>query len=177
MSIFAELADALAPSSSAEDKQKARARAQQIAKPGDWFSMIIDHHLKLEDAFAVVKATNDEAGRRDAQKKLGIILTGHANAEESVIYPAMVESGEDRHALHGYTEQAQVKIDMASLGALPAMSQSYNDKLEAIREAVAHHMFEEEGTWYPDLAKSASTTEQAELTKKYSEEYNRYVGT
>lgn len=175
MSIFSDIVDSVTPSESQEDRVTARAEARRLATPGDWLSAILDHHLQLEEAFAAVKTARDAALRQAAQKDLGVLLTGHAIAEEAVIYPAMAETGEKRHASHGYTEQATVKMEMAELEKLEPMSQDYLDKLEAIRAAVAHHMYEEEGTWFPAL-KQADGASDATLTERYKEEFDRYVG-
>jgi len=57
------------------------------------------------------------------------------------------------------------------------MSQSYLDKLELIRSAVTHHMYEEEGTWFLELKEKLPHTAQAKLTERFREEFERYVGT
>ncbi|RHW16585.1 hemerythrin domain-containing protein [Sphingomonas gilva] len=176
MSVLDKVIAAVTPPEGEEARADARQRARATAQPGDWFSLILDHHLKLEDAFAAVKAAGDPASRRAAQKHLGVVLTGHAIAEEAVIYPAMGETGEKMHAELGYNEQAMVKMQMAMLEALDPMSQDYLDKLEHIRGAVAHHMYQEEGTWFIDLKESAPMAEQATLTARYKEEWDRYVG-
>jgi hypothetical protein len=56
------------------------------------------------------------------------------------------------------------------------MTQDYLDKLEHIRGAVAHHVYEEEGTWFLELKQKASSAEQARLSQRYEEEFSRYVG-
>ena len=71
--------------------------------------MILAHHQQIEAAFAAVKSATTAATRVAAQKKLGIILTGHSNAEESVIYPALTVANEKGHAAMAYTEQAAAK--------------------------------------------------------------------
>ena len=88
MSVLDKVIAAVTPPESDEDRAEARAKARATAEPGDWFSMILDHHLLLEDAFAATKTAGDAASRTAALKKLGIILTGHAIAEESVVYPS-----------------------------------------------------------------------------------------
>jgi hemerythrin superfamily protein len=105
-----------------------------------------------------------------------VILTGHSNAEESVIYPALTKVNEKGHAGMAYTEQAAAKTQMALLEALTPMTQEYLDKLEHIRGAVAHHVYEEEGTWFPELQEKAPAEAQAKLTQRYEEEFSRYVG-
>jgi hypothetical protein len=41
---------------------------------------------------------------------------------------------------------------------------------------VAHHVYEEEGEWFLDLRERASEPQQSELTQRYAEEFERYVG-
>jgi hypothetical protein len=76
----------------------------------------------------------------------------------------------------GYTEQAMVKMQMAALEKLDPMSQDFDDKLEHIRGAVAHHMYEEEGTWFVDLKEQVPAADQDMITQRYTEEWQRYVG-
>lgn len=176
MSVLDKMIAAVTPPESDEARAEARANARAAAEPGDWFSMILDHHLLLEDAFAATKTAGDATSRTAALKKLGVILTGHAGAEETVVYPGLSASDQTGHADMGYTEQAMVKMQMAALEKLDPMSQDFDDKLEHIRGAVAHHMYEEEGTWFLDMKKEAPAADQAMMTKRYTEEWQRYVG-
>jgi hypothetical protein len=176
MSIIDRFIAALAPPESAEDRLEARTKATRAALPGDWLDQILQHHMDLEDAFDDVKAAVDAHARTGALKQLGVLLTGHAIAEEAVIYPALAQDDEKPHAAAGYDEQAMVKVQMALLEQLDPMSQDFIDKLEHIEGAVAHHMYAEEGNWFLDLKASASPEQQARLTKRYAEEFQRYVG-
>lgn len=175
MSIIDDTVAALTPAPSEEDRAQARDRARSIAQPGDWLSLILDHHVQLEDGFARTLSESSADGRKSAFKQLGILITGHAGAEESVIYPAMDMTRETRHADHAYNEQVTVKKEMAALEQLDPMSADFTEKLEGVRTAVAHHMIEEEGTWFPDLHE-ASDADQQMLTQRYREEFDRYVG-
>ena len=175
MSVLDKVIAAVTPPESEESRREARAKAQAAAKPGDWLSMILMHHQQIEAAFADVKAATTAATRVAAQKKLGIVLTGHSNAEESVIYPALTVADEKGHATMAYTEQAAAKTQMALLENLEPMSQDYLDKLEHIRGAVAHHVYEEEGTWFLELKDKATVADQTKLAARYDEEFRRYV--
>lgn len=176
MSMFDKVIAAVTPPESDEDRLEARTKAQAAATPGDWLSLILEHHLDIEDAFEAVKMASDASTRTAALKQLGVVLTGHAIAEETVIYPALADSGEKGHAGIGYDEQAMTKVQMALLEKLDPMSQDFLDKLEHIEGAVAHHVYAEEGNWFLDLKQSVSDTDQAMLASRYAEEYNRYVG-
>jgi hypothetical protein len=179
MSILDKVVAAVTPPESEEARMEARQKARAAAGSGgsDWLSMVLHHHVQIEAAFDAVKTARDSAARVAAQKKLGVLLTGHSNAEESVLYPALALADEKGHAGMAYTEQAAAKIQMAALENLAPMSQDYLDKLEHIRGAVAHHVYEEEGTWFLELKEKVSAAEQAKLTKRYKEEFERYVGT
>ena len=174
MSFLDKVIAAVTPMESEEERMDARRKAESMAEPGSWFDKIIDHHRQLEEAFADTLDAPDAAARKSACKALGVLLTGHAIAEESVVYPAMGATHEKAHAAMGYEEQAMVKSEMALLERLDPMSQDWTDKLTHIRDAVAHHMYEEEGTWFPELVRSGGN--QAMITQRYTEEFERYVG-
>lgn len=176
MSLLDKAIAAVTPPESDEARAQARSKARAVAKPGDWFATIIDHHVILEDAFAAAISARDAGARTTAAKQLGVILTGHAIAEESVIYPALSASGEKAHAAMGYDEQAVVKVQMAAMEKLDPMSQDWLDKLEHIRGAVAHHMYQEEGTWFLEMSQELPAADQAMLTERYIEEWERYTG-
>ena len=109
-------------------------------------------------------------------KQLGVVLTGHMIAEENAIYPAMATATSKGDADHAYTEQATVKMEMAKLEMLDPISDEFLAKLEEIRVAVAHHMIEEEGDWFPELASTMPVAEQQTMAKNYTDAYSRFVG-
>ena len=176
MSLLDKVIAAVTPPESEEARAKARAEANAAATPGDWLSMILDHHLLIEEAFAEVKAATDAASRTAALKYLGVVLTGHAIAEEAVVYPGLSDVHETRHADMGYTEQAMTKMQMAALEKMDPMSQDFLDKLGHVEGAVTHHVYQEESTWLLELKEKAPAANQAMITQRYAEEWERYVG-
>ncbi|WP_380871711.1 hypothetical protein ACFB49_26610 [Sphingomonas sp. DBB INV C78] len=176
MSVIDRLIAAVTPPESDEARYEARKKATAAAMPGDWLDQILQHHMDIEDAFLEVKTATSAAARTAALRQLGIILTGHAIAEEAAIYPVLAADGERAHATAGYKEQAMVKIQMAQLEKLDPMSKDFIAKLEHIEGAVAHHIYAEEGNWFLDLKETSSAADQAKLTKRYADEYSRYVG-
>ncbi len=175
MSILDKVVAAVTPPESDEQRAEARAKARNAATDGDWLSLVLEHHMQIEAAFTAVKAATDAASRLDAQKRLGLILTGHSIAEEAVIYPALVKAHEQAHSTKAYTEQSAAKVQMALLEDLEPMSQEYLDKLEHIRGAVAHHVYEEEGTWFVELKEKLPPADQTKITFRYQQEFSRYT--
>jgi hemerythrin superfamily protein len=177
MSIFDKVVAAVTPPESDDARREARQKAQAAATAGDWLSLVLQHHRQIESAFDAVRSATEPSIRAAAMKRLGVILTGHSNAEESVLYPALVRADEKGHATMAYNEQAAAKTQMGELEFIDPMSEDYLDKLEHIRGAVAHHMYEEEGTWFLELKEKAAADDQLKLTQRFKEEFDRYVGT
>jgi hypothetical protein len=175
MSISDQIVVAVAPRERDRAHKDARAKALQLATPGTWLAMVLEHHGQIEEAFAEVKAAASLMERVAAQHTLAVILTGHANAEESVLYPALAGADKRAHAVAAYAEQAHAKMQMAALEQLPPMSQDYLDLLEQTRRAVSQHIYEEEHFWLLELKSKVSAAAQSKLTMRYMEEFDRYV--
>jgi hemerythrin superfamily protein len=176
MTILDKVIAAVTPTESQQDRDNARAQARAAANDSPWLQRVLQHHQEIESAFAAVKDAADANGRRRAQKWLGTLLTGHSMAEEAVLYPAMALSDQKAHATAAYTEQSGAKVNLAALEEMDPMGQDYLDKLEHVRTAVAHHVYEEESDWFPALARQGDTVLQARLSTRYSEEFDRYMG-
>jgi hemerythrin superfamily protein len=174
MSLIDKVVAAVTPPESEEKRRAARAKARAAAGQNDWLAQVLDHHEQIETLFGEVRIAPDTTSRQQALKELALVLTGHANAEEAVIYPALVHFDHKVHGMAGYTEQAGAKANLGELEYLDPMSSEFLDKLEHIRGAVAHHMYEEESDRFLDL-KQLSAGNQARLTARYMEEFDRYV--
>jgi len=174
-SVVDKVVDAVTPTPSDEKRAEARRKAQALASPGDWLSVILDHHRDIEAAFAATRAAAG-LSRTAEMKKLRSVLSGHSIAEEAVIYPAMTEAGEKGHAVHAYNEQALAKTQMAKLEKIDPAHPDFVAKLQEIRVAVTHHMYEEEATWFPMLKKRVRPSDQSMLTARFLEEFQRYMG-
>jgi hypothetical protein len=177
MTVLAKMIAAVTPEPSDEKMQVARTKARAAAGEKGWLSLVLDHHLEIESCFSAVKKASSATARRKAQKRLSLILTGHSIAEESVIYPAMALTDQTAHSTELYTEQSAAKVQMAALENMDPMSEDYLAKLEHIRGAVAHHVYEEESECFVTLRQTADPVMQSHLTRRYKEEFEKYVGT
>jgi hypothetical protein len=153
----------------------ARTRARASAQPGDWLSLVLDHHDQIRAAFERARLAPSNGGRLSAMKGLAMVLNAHSLAEEIVLYPALALLANISHAEQAYAEQTTAKIQMASLERLDPASEAWLATLEDIRGSVLQHMFEEESTWFLEL--KASADNQAKLLARYKEEFERYSRT
>lgn len=175
MSILDKAIAAVTPPVSEEKRREAHAKARSVAEPGDWLSQILDHHEEIEQAFADTRRASTVETRRAAQKRLGVLLNGHAMAEEAVIYPSLAQAGKQGHANTAYTEQAAAKMQLAALEVMDPLSEDYLDKLGHLEGAVLTHVYQEESDWFPHMKSFAPADAQAHATARYAEEYGRYI--
>jgi hemerythrin superfamily protein len=176
MSILDKAIAAITPTEKPEERAQARTRAYELARTSPWLGRVLDQHREIESAFEAVAAATHADSRRLAQKRLAVLLTGHSLAEEAVLYPAMALGDQKAHATIALTEHSGVKVNLAALETLDPMSQDYLDKLEHVKNAVTHHVYEEESTWYPELARDTPPGDQMRLDMRFAEEFERYMG-
>jgi Hemerythrin HHE cation binding domain len=168
------IGSAMAPASESE-RRSARSRVLAASIPGDWLSLAVRHHQQIEAAFQAVVASSEISDRRAALQELARLLTGHAIAEEAVLYPALARCGEKRHAERAYSEQAQLKMQLANLHGLALPSVQFMDQIDAAYEQVLQHHYEEEAFWFIELLQSTPVEPQRELTQRFQQEFDRYV--
>jgi hypothetical protein len=174
VSIIDKIAAAVTPLPHAEKRAKATAAARQAASPGDWLSLVLDHHDQIRAAFEAGRAAKTAAERKEAFQALAMVLNGHSLAEEVVLYPALGHADHKAQAAQAYLEQTVAKNQMAELERIPPSQKAWLDKWEHIEGAVLTHMFEEESGWFLTLREEAEDTRH--LTARYAEEFERYVG-
>lgn len=175
MSILDKVIAAVVPEPTAAERAQCRARARELSSGSGWLAQVLDHHEAIEAAFASIKSASNAAARRSALKTLASILTAHSMAEEAVLYPAMALGDQKAHSTEAYTEQSAAKVQTAGLDELDPMSQDFIDKLEHLRSAVSMHVYREESDWFPELRRSGDPSLQGKLTRKYQEEFDRYL--
>ncbi len=176
MSVLDKVAAAVTPLASDEKRAEARRKADALAREHGWLQQILAHHREIEGAFAEALTASAPAARTKAAKQLGMLLTGHSMAEEAVIYPAVSQHDGKGHAAMAYEEQSMAKVQFALLEQIDPMSEEWRDKLEHIQGAVQQHVYQEEDSWFPEVAEAIDPGKSAFLTERYREEAERYFG-
>jgi len=173
MSFLDRIAAAVTPAASDESRAEARRNIEVLAADEPWIGIIVNQHKEIEASFEAARA----APSVEAVERLATLLTGHANAEEAVLYPDIADESSKTHAGMAYEEHAMTKIQLAKLKDLPPGTEEWHEKLDHIQSAVAQHIYQEEGSWMPDLAREMSPQRKARLLERYNVEYERYCGT
>ncbi|MGB5778952.1 MAG: hemerythrin domain-containing protein [Allopontixanthobacter sediminis] len=176
MSFLDRIAAAVTPAASDEQRADARRKVEELAAGENWLRMIVDQHKCIEALFEQAKQAHGASTRAQIVKQLATELTGHASAEETVVYPIVAEDSGKTHAGMAYEEHAMTKIQLAKLEKMDPLTPEWDEKLEHIRGAVAQHVYQEEDSWLPDLVENTSSEDKALLNHRYAEEYGRYCG-
>lgn len=171
MSMIDKALSSNSPAMSEAAQTESTRRARWAASPGDWLSLALDHHLEIRQCFDACREAAGRPARLAAMKRLALVLSAHSMAEELVLYPALARTGKKLEAGHAYAEQTAEKLQMAALELVDPSTESWLDKLEQIRDAVLHHMHEEERSWFLDLKEKAE--DQGYLTLRFREEFER----
>ncbi|MFB0613006.1 hemerythrin domain-containing protein [Aurantiacibacter poecillastricola] len=176
MSFLDRIAAAVTPAASDEQRAEARRKVLALSQGEQWLGMIVEQHQRIEGLFAEARSATDVETRQRSVKALATELTGHATAEEAVVYPIVAEDSGKTHAGMAYEEHAMTKIQLAKLERIDPMSEEWSEKLEHIRGAVEQHIYQEEDSWLPDLVEKTSPAKKQLLNQRYAEEYQRYCG-
>ncbi|MBL4897468.1 MAG: hemerythrin domain-containing protein [Erythrobacter sp.] len=174
MSFLDRLAASVTPAASDEQRVEARSKIESMVPGAAWLGAIVDQHKEIESLFAEARAASVGADRRETVRKLSSLLTGHATAEEAVVYPIMSEDSGKTHAAMAYEEHAMTKIQLSKLERMDPMSEEWAEKLEHIQSAVQQHIYQEEHSWLPDLVDNTPDHKKIVLNRRFAEEFNRY---
>ena len=123
-------------------------------RSADALALLQQDHDQLRDLFRGYQQLGDDP-RPSKQELFELIrrtLAVHAVVEEDVFYPA-VEHAPDRGAAKMVAEARKehriLKSLLAELGALTPDDESYDTRMDVLRETVEHHAEEEEQRLFP----------------------------
>ncbi len=135
----------------------------------DVIRLLKTDHREVEAMFAELETvTRDPETRKDLADKVIMELIRHAVAEEQYLYPAVRKAlpNGDEVADHELEEHAEAEKTMNELDKLQPTDSTFETVLTRLITQIRHHVEEEEGDLFPQLAESCSPEELAELGRK-----------
>ncbi|MER6136101.1 hemerythrin domain-containing protein [Streptomyces sp. NPDC001815] len=142
-----------------------------MAETRDVVQLILDDHRKMEDLFRQMRSV--EADRATALKEFADLLIAHALAEEAKVYPALkryrnIDDEEVEHGEHEHDEGNKALLALLEVDEVG--SDDWDEKLEELVEAVAHHTDEEERTILNGARENVAMERREELGADFVEE-------
>lgn len=175
MSFLDRIAAAVTPAASDEDRAEARRRIEELSMGEPFVEDIVRQHKQIEALFAEARSAAG-AGGQTAVRELALLLTGHAMAEEAVVYPEVSEHSGKTHAGMAYEEHAMTKVQLAKLQQMDPGSQEWIEKLDHIEGAVKQHIYQEEDSWLPDVIRNAPAADRQRMSIEYRDHFERFAG-
>jgi hypothetical protein len=176
MPLIDKVITAVTPPCPPERRIKARSKARDLGRQCEWLALVVQKHEQIEQAIDCIASVADGTGCRQAERELSAMLTGHSIAEEAVLYPAMASVRQKAHSMAAFSEQAHIKVHLAALETLEPMTPPYRAALERLLDAISEHVFDEECSWFPALARTGDAELLARLSMRFIAEYKRYLG-
>ncbi|MEU8893185.1 hemerythrin domain-containing protein [Streptomyces sp. NPDC048442] len=130
----------------------------------DVVELILDDHRRMEELFRRMRSVEED--RAQALHEFSALLIAHGEAEESEVYPALkrykhIDDDEVEHGVEEHTEGNEALLALLQVGKVG--SADWDDKLEKLVEAVAHHTDEEERTILNGARENVADSRRAEL--------------
>jgi hemerythrin superfamily protein len=173
MSFLDRIASAIAPAATDQQRVEARAQLEQLAVNEPFAEEILAHHRRIESLFTEAREGTG-AGAQGTIAELAMLLNAHSMAEEAVVYPEISANSSKAHAGMAYEEHAMTKVQLAELQKLTPGTQEWHEKLDHIESAVQQHVYQEEGSWLPDVIRYAPADARQRMSMEFREYFERF---
>lgn len=129
-------------------------------------------HQEVKDLLSELEDASNAATRRSLVKRIKEALVPHTEAEQKVLYKALVDlNGDEDAQVDGYEGYVEHKRAADTLRELEAVTEAASPKHQAtakvLKELVTHHIKEEEANVWSDARKHFSKDERAKMNTRY----------
>ena len=138
--------------------------------PANAIDMLREDHRQVKVMFDRFEA-GDETTRDRVLHDIIHSITTHSRVEETVLYPFIRAEVPDGDKLMDEAEQEhqEARDAIERLSALDAGDPEFEQSFRTLREAVEHHVEEEEQEVFPKVSDVADETKMAELGQRLAQ--------
>lgn len=136
----------------------------------DVFELIKEAHRKVETLFTEIESTDGSKKLDQYFNQLYKELNVHAQAEELTFYPTMRDHEDLKELVNEAEEEhTEVKVMLEQIKSLDATSSEFKAKISELKDAVQHHVQEEENEVFPKVRQSVNDEELKQLATEFQE--------
>lgn len=140
----------------------------------DIFELIKADHRKVESLFSKIEDTKNSKKLDEYFKQLYKELNIHAQVEELTFYPTMRDNeGTQELVDEAEEEHVEVKVMLEQIKSLDSTSSEFTAKISELKEAVGHHVQEEENEVFPKVRQCINEEELEQLATEFQEVKNK----
>lgn len=112
-------------------------------------------------------ADKGDRAAKDTFLQLKEALTLHTQMEEQIFYPALKNFEETRDMIpESFEEHQEVKDMLEEMSGINPGNDEFMDKLTELRDAIEHHVEEEENEMFPNAEKLLGQTRLQEMGRQ-----------
>ena len=138
-------------------------------KATDILSLIEAEHRQVEKLFAEAEKAKG-AKLVEQFNQIYIALNLHARTEELVFYPALRDYEEtEQYVEEAEEEHEEVSVILEEIKVLKPTDPEFKEKMSELKEAVEHHVEEEESEIFSAVRECMSEKELSELGQEFQE--------
>jgi hemerythrin superfamily protein len=139
----------------------------------DIFELIKTDHRKAEEIFSAIESAKSSKTLDKYFNQLYQELNLHARVEELTFYPTIRNhEGTEELLEEAEEEHTEVKVMLEQMKSMDSSSEEFKEKLSELKEAVQHHVQEEENEVFPQVRKLMSAEELKQLASEFQEVKN-----
>ncbi|NBO19489.1 MAG: hypothetical protein EBV03_09760 [Proteobacteria bacterium] len=137
------------------------------------YSLIKKDHDEAREIMEEIMAAKDNPDECEQLiEELKVAILAHAKSEEKIFYSALKETGEEElveEVPHFIKEHKEVEQMFEEIGELEATDPLWWERFGAIRQALMHHMEEEEQDVFKEAKQEIKAEEAKELGMEMEE--------
>jgi hemerythrin superfamily protein len=127
-------------------------RSSSTKNAPDALRLLKDDHARVQALFGEFEKTESAKKKESLASTICDELTLHAQLEEKIFYPAVRQAIEDEDIMNeADVEHASAKELIAKIRACDASDQHFDAMVTVLREAIKHHIKEEEGEMFEQV--------------------------
>lgn len=135
-------------------------------------------HQEVKELLSELEDATNASTRRSLVKKVKTALVPHTEAEQKILYKALIDLNGDEDAqvdgYEGYVEHQRAADTLEELEAISdAGSSKHQATAKVLKELVNHHIKEEESNVWSDAKEHFSKEDRAAMNTRYLTEKGR----
>lgn len=135
----------------------------------DILDLIRKDHRQVETLFKEIENTNNNQELYDRFNELYKEINLHAKVEEQTFYPAIRESGDHNQLVsEAQKEHDKAKELLEEIASLSPASIEFEQKIRQLKEAIQHHVQEEEKEVFPLVSECMNAEEREQLGREFT---------
>lgn len=140
------------------------------------FELLKNDHSKVSALFTQIEETSDAAEKETLFQQINQELTLHAQLEETLFYPRLEREEETEEITEeAYDEHQEVKNMLSEISRMSSTDAEWDAKVAELKEAVEHHVAEEEGEMFEQAKQVLSADEIEEIGDEINEEKQKFM--